>query len=106
MVCKNRGVYGFVGPSWVLITMAPRNNTHRTWKALFSPLTLHARYELKLTPGTLSGSGSPFPGGGRVPKTISEKIGLNSYQFQVPKGCSPVFAVRKRRSFSDFKILP
>ena len=26
MVCKNRGIYGFLGASWVLITMAPRNN--------------------------------------------------------------------------------
>ena len=24
MVCKNRGIYGFLGTSWVLITMAPR----------------------------------------------------------------------------------
>ena len=22
MACKNRGMYGFLGPSWVLITMA------------------------------------------------------------------------------------
>ena len=22
MVCKNRGIYGFLGPSWVLITVA------------------------------------------------------------------------------------
>ena len=26
MVCKNRGIYGFLGTSWVLITMAPRNS--------------------------------------------------------------------------------
>ena len=26
MVRKNRGTYGFLGISWVLITMAPRNN--------------------------------------------------------------------------------
>ena len=26
MVCKNRGIYGFWGTSWVLITMAPRNS--------------------------------------------------------------------------------
>ena len=26
MVCKNRGVYGFLGTSWVLITLGPRNN--------------------------------------------------------------------------------
>ena len=25
MACKNRGVYGFLGPAWVLITMALRN---------------------------------------------------------------------------------
>ena len=25
MVSKNRGTYGFLGTSWVLITMAPRN---------------------------------------------------------------------------------
>ena len=25
MVCKNRGIYGFLGPSWVLITTAPRD---------------------------------------------------------------------------------
>ena len=25
MVCKNRGVYGFLYPSWVLINVAPRN---------------------------------------------------------------------------------
>ena len=24
MVCKNRGVYGFLGTSWVLITLGPR----------------------------------------------------------------------------------
>ena len=24
MVCKNRGIYSFFGPSWVLITMVPR----------------------------------------------------------------------------------
>ena len=23
-MCKNRGIYGFLGPSWVLITLAPR----------------------------------------------------------------------------------
>ena len=23
MVCKSRGIYGFLGPSWVLITLAP-----------------------------------------------------------------------------------
>ena len=27
MVSKNRGTYGFLGTSWVLITMAPRNIT-------------------------------------------------------------------------------
>ena len=27
MVCKNRGVYGFLGTSWVLITLGPRNST-------------------------------------------------------------------------------
>ena len=26
MVSKNRGTYGFLGTSWVLITMAPRNS--------------------------------------------------------------------------------
>ena len=26
MVCKKRSVYGFLGPSWVLITVAPRHN--------------------------------------------------------------------------------
>ena len=25
MVCINRGIYGFWGPSWVLTTMPPRN---------------------------------------------------------------------------------
>ena len=25
MVCKNRGVYGFLGTSWVLIILGPRN---------------------------------------------------------------------------------
>ena len=25
MACKNRGIYGFLGSSWVLITIAPRN---------------------------------------------------------------------------------
>ena len=25
MVCKNRAIYGFLGPSWVLINMPPRN---------------------------------------------------------------------------------
>ena len=25
MVCKNREIYGFLGPSWVLITMVPCN---------------------------------------------------------------------------------
>ena len=28
MVCKNGGIYGFLGPSWVLITMAPRNSNN------------------------------------------------------------------------------
>ena len=27
MVCKNRGIYGFLGPSWVPITMASSNST-------------------------------------------------------------------------------
>ena len=26
MVCKNTGMYGFLGTSWVLITMAPHNS--------------------------------------------------------------------------------
>ena len=26
MVCKKRGAYGFLGTSWVLITMHPRNS--------------------------------------------------------------------------------
>ena len=26
MVCKKRGIYGFLGTSWVLITVAPRNS--------------------------------------------------------------------------------
>ena len=28
MVCKNRGVYGFLGTSWVLITLGPRNTSN------------------------------------------------------------------------------
>ena len=32
MVCKNRGVYGFLGPAWVLITMALRISKKRKLK--------------------------------------------------------------------------
>ena len=30
MVCKNRGIYGFLGPSWVLITMVPHTTVKTT----------------------------------------------------------------------------
>ena len=30
MVCKNSGVYRFLGPAWVLITMALRNSVSIT----------------------------------------------------------------------------
>ena len=33
-MCKSWGIYGFLGPSWVLITMAPRN----TWNEYFFPI--------------------------------------------------------------------
>ena len=26
-MCKNRGIYGFLGTTWVLITVAPRNSS-------------------------------------------------------------------------------
>ena len=34
MVCKNRGVYRFLSPSWVLITMPPRNSIGRSRRHL------------------------------------------------------------------------
>ena len=34
MVSKNRGTYGFLGTSWVLITMAPRNRAFAIYTEL------------------------------------------------------------------------
>ena len=31
MLCKNRGIYGFLGPSWVLITFSP-GSINSTWR--------------------------------------------------------------------------
>ena len=45
MVCKNRGVYGFLYPSWVLINVAPRNSFFG-W--LIDPC---ANQKGKITPG-------------------------------------------------------
>ena len=52
MVCKNRGIYGVFGPSWVLNTMAPRHISSkllligRLWICTFLSLKLGFKHKI------------------------------------------------------------
>ena len=48
MVCKNRGIHEFLGPSWVLSIMAPRNSYHGIyWVSGESHVTDLSTYQAK-----------------------------------------------------------
>ena len=45
MVLKNRDIYGFLCTSWVLITMAPRNNLHQDHiYGIYTSMYIHTVY--------------------------------------------------------------
>ena len=41
ILCKNRGIYGFLRPSWVLITVALRNTVLATRQQLCSMMSFN-----------------------------------------------------------------